>query len=104
MTLDDILKQSPNIKAYGGGQWAIYSVSCCWWTSFPKDLGRHPQGLPCCPHCGSVLMQAPLVAFIDTAKESPQHYGAGGLAAFTAAHSRNAQTCHRGWEQYGVAA
>jgi hypothetical protein len=103
VTIEDIVRKSPNIRGYGGGKWAIYSVGCCWWTSFPTDLGKHSSGLPCCPHCNSVLMQAPLEDFVDMAKAHPQHYGPGGLVAFVAAHSRNAKTCHRGWEQYAPA-
>lgn len=119
MTLDEILKESPVIPGYGGGQWAMYSMLCCWWTSIPGDLGdtQKPRvthydnetgaalgdnspGLPCCPHCGSVLLQAPLKEFVKSAEENPEHYGKFGLDAFVEAHSRNSKVCHRSWQQY----
>ncbi len=115
MTLEEILKQSPDIEGYGGGKWAMYSVHCCWWTSFPEDLGKLPPvtyksgritanpggpSLPCCPHCKSILMQAPLAAFVTYAEENQALYGKGGLAAFVAAHSRNADRCQQGWDLY----
>jgi hypothetical protein len=100
MTLDEMLQQSPNIPGYGGGQWAMYSIACCWWTSFPQDLGVNRAQLPCCPHCGSVLMQAPLRKFVEAAQTNPAHYGAGQLATFVAAHSRNSATCHPRWQDY----
>lgn len=110
MKLDDILDLSPEIGTYGDGQWAMYSVGCCWWTSFPEDLGktedmigpkgRRQTGLPCCPHCGSVLMQAPLPKFIEKAAANPKHYGAKGLEVFVAAHSRNSSRCYGSWDEY----
>jgi hypothetical protein len=50
-------------------QLIVYGVNCVWWDSIektgrlevprrydtPARMGR--PGLPCCPHCGSVLMQ-----------------------------------------------
>lgn len=102
MNIEDIVKTSPDIPGYGGGQWAMYSVGCCWWTSFPADLGKHRSGLPCCPHCKSMLMQAPLAQFVQAAMQDQGHYGPGGLATFVAAHSRNATTCHVRWTDYQV--
>jgi len=98
MTLTEILETSPADK--WGERLAFYAVGCCWWTSFPEDLAVHPSGLPCCPHCGSNLMQAPLEGFINTAREIPAHYGSGGLDTFLAAHSRNSTSCHRKWDDY----
>lgn len=102
MTLEEILEQSPEIEAYGGGQWAMYGVGCCWWTSFPEDLGAIPiSHLPCCPHCGSVLLQAPLEKFIQAARDNPKHYGGNfGIETFILAHSRNADFCFSDWESY----
>lgn len=117
MNLQEILDQSPDVPGYGGGKWAMYSVHCCWWTSFPDDLGQLPpvkydpkvkrikpnpggHGLPCCPHCGSVLMQAPLDKFVQAAQASHEHYGDFGIDAFLEAHSRNSKKCHRSWDQY----
>lgn len=39
----------------------VYGACCVWWDSIDK-VGRTPPGpgghqLPCCPHCGSVLLQ-----------------------------------------------
>lgn len=118
--IDDILNQSPSVLRYGGGQWVMYSVHCCWWTTFPEDLGStknfprpklNPEyeaalskssfpGLPCCPHCGSMLLQAPLLKFIAEAKKFPERYGDYGLDAFIAAHERNARECHPSWIEY----
>lgn len=114
-----ILKRSPS---YDGEKTAYYSVGCIWWTSFPIDLGntvkrggyprgmiiKHPDGtektigddhpgLPCCPHCGSLLMQAPLEKFIKSAEANPAHYGKGKLKTFIDAHSRNSQSCRKEW-------
>lgn len=122
MNLQQILDQSPDIPGYGGGKWAMYSVNCCWWTSFPEDLGStadfmpgklkiHSIGgrtietdltaIPCCPHCGSVLMQAPLEKFVEAAQANPDHYGDFGIDAFVQAHSRVSQkVCHRSWTEY----
>jgi hypothetical protein len=123
-SIDHLLKVSPDIPGYGGGQWAMYSFHCCWWTTFPEDLGNTAEilpttgkltikgrngtpntevdfsGLPCCPHCGSVLMQAPLKQFVAAAQENPEHYGKFGIDAFLEAHHRNSKTCHRGWAEY----
>lgn len=117
LSLKAILEKSPDVPGYGGGKWAMYSAHCCWWTSFPEDLGQLPpvrynsstrqieadpggHRLPCCPHCGSVLMQAPLKDFIDHARQHPEHYRPGGLEVFAAAHSRNASFCARSWAEY----
>lgn len=114
---------SPDVPGYGGGQWAMYSIGCCWWTSYPEDLGETPpfkvtqdpttgvfqvdkdpngHGLPCCPHCGSLLMQAPLEKFIESAKADPGHYGEQGLSNFVKAHSQYSKFCRKGWDQYSV--
>lgn len=98
--VDRIVLESPDIPGYGGGQWAMYSVGCCWWTSFPDDLGSSASGLPGCPYCGSVLMQVPLVDFITQARMKPEHYGEYGLDTFAAAHSKNANGCSSRWEAY----
>lgn len=110
-TLDDILTLSPDVPMYGGGQWAMYAIGCCWWTSFPEDLGVNTADLPCCPYCGSLLLQAPLEKFVATAREQPDHYGPGGLDNFVAAHSRNVtrpdkrtdrMTCMKRWPRPAV--
>ena len=128
MTLDEILEQSPDIPGYGGGKWAMYSVFCCWWTSFPDDLGstgdffverngkftiyvnNKPQevnaetlaSLSCCPHCGGLLMQAPLEDFLKSAADKSDHYGPNGLETLVRAHSRNAETCYTSWAFYDM--
>lgn len=119
MDIKTILKRSPS---YDGEQTAYYSTSCIWWTSFPTDLGNtmkmggypagmvihhkdgaettlgddHP-GLPCCPHCGSLLFQAPLEKFIESAEANPDHYGPKGIDNFVAAYSRNSKSCKNKW-------
>jgi hypothetical protein len=102
LSLSQIECAAPNVRGYGGGKWAMYSVGCCWWTTDPKAMGEREHNLPCCPHCGSVLMQAPLPKFLRSARNSPEHYGPGGLAAFAAAHSSNATMCRNSWELYGM--
>jgi hypothetical protein len=117
MNLQQILDQSPDIPGYGGGKWAIYSVNCCWWTSFPEDLGSLPPmryepftgqmlpnpggpALPCCPHCHSVLLQAPLEKFIEAAQGQPEHYGKFGIETFVQTHSRNSKFCRDAFSWY----
>jgi hypothetical protein len=36
----------------------VYAVGCSWWDSISKAASK-PSGLPCCPGCGSVLMETP---------------------------------------------
>ncbi|MGB5052021.1 MAG: hypothetical protein WBO46_23940, partial [Caldilineaceae bacterium] len=103
MTIDEILKDSPDIPAYGGGQWAIYGARCCWWTSFPGTTGKRESGLPVCPHCGSPLLQAPLQRFVALAQANPDAYGAGGIAAFVAAHAFNSDFCAQNFDAYARA-
>jgi len=91
--LDRIEATAPD---HGDGKTAIYSVRCCWWSS-DWSGGRTDSGLPCCPYCRSVLMQAPLDKFIASARTNAEHYGPRGLAAFAAAHNA---PCHRTWEEY----
>lgn len=101
MTLEEIMAESPRSAFGEGEQMAAFSVSCCWWTTFPGEAGRRGEyALPCCPHCGSMLMQAPLRDFVAAAKRNREHYGVGGLAAFVAAHSKNSETCHDTWDEY----
>lgn len=33
----------------------VYGI-CAWWDSIGKASSK-PSGLPCCPHCGSVLFE-----------------------------------------------
>ena len=40
-------------------EFAVYGANCVWWDTIDKTA-RTPSGLPCCPHCGSVLFQQPL--------------------------------------------
>lgn len=40
----------------------VYGANCVWWDSIDKCAtrkipGSNGPGLPCCPHCGSVLFQ-----------------------------------------------
>jgi hypothetical protein len=100
MDLNEILRMSPKVPGWGGGKFAVYSVGCCWWTSFPDDLGVNSAGLPCCPHCKSVLMMGNLKDFIANAKKQPGHYG--GIENFVEAHSRNSDRCHGRWDLYAI--
>jgi hypothetical protein len=40
----------------------VYGVGCCWFDNISK-VSKHPSGLPCCPFCGSLLMQAPTASY-----------------------------------------
>jgi hypothetical protein len=98
-TTGEILNGAP-IYGYGGKQ-AFFSVGCCWWTSDAADLGKVAgSGLPCCPHCGSLLMEGPLEYFIQAARTNPGHYGILGLKSFVAAHAGNSPTCRSDWDDY----
>jgi hypothetical protein len=41
----------------------VYGANCCWWDSIDKCSTKPASatgpGLPCCPHCGSVLFEQP---------------------------------------------
>lgn len=39
------------------GSTIVYGVGCVWWDSIDKAGRRDGSGLPCCPHCASVLLQ-----------------------------------------------
>lgn len=72
--LDSIL---PPSKSSSKGEWKkpkdtriVYGANCVWWDSIDKvgSTSNHPRypedfqrgrGLPCCPHCGSVLFEVP---------------------------------------------
>lgn len=98
-TLDRIKEEVS--KRPGGGR-AYYAARCPWWTIFGDDLGgRGEPPLPCCPHCGSMLLEAPALDFIAKAEENPSHYGEGGLATFVAAFHRNGQHAS-GWDGYDI--
>lgn len=87
-------------KSIKPGDLAFYSVRCCWWTTNPEDLGEVPDvGLPCCPYCGSVLMQAPAEKFIQSAEGNPSHYGDRGLLAFVQAH-HSSGLHSRSWDTF----
>ena len=100
-TCDDILREA-TVPDGRRAKTVFYAVGCCWWTSDPRDLGRTVSGLPACPHCGSVLLEGPLEAFIGIAQRTaPEFYGPHGIRALEAAHAANCQgQCHRGWDRY----
>ncbi len=35
----------------------VYGARCLWWDNIEGAALRSDNGLPCCPHCGSVLFQ-----------------------------------------------
>ncbi|TAL28984.1 MAG: hypothetical protein EPN98_21315 [Phenylobacterium sp.] len=42
----------------------VYGANCVWWDSIDKVAAKPTpsgRGLPCCPHCGSVLMEVPSI-------------------------------------------
>ena len=36
----------------------VYGANCVWWGRI-QEVSRTKSGLPCCPHCGSVLFEVP---------------------------------------------
>lgn len=121
LSIEKILETSPYLEGYADVpiQMAFYSTGCCWWTSFPEDLGqtapmRYDEGkhtvvsdrkghrLPCCPHCSSLLLQAPLRNFIEQAKGQVEHYGPSGVDAFIVSHERNCRICFTHWKNYDL--
>ena len=84
-----------------------YSVHTCWWTHRSTDLRKLPNGLPCDPR-GGVLMMDEGQSFLTSAEANPDHYGKHGLAAFIASHNDNCvvssddhrNTCLRSWQEY----
>ena len=45
----------------------VYGTSCMWWD-YIENAGRYPNGIPCCPHCGSALMQADADGWLKAAE------------------------------------
>jgi hypothetical protein len=89
LRIDEIEANADPKYGRKGQKYAFYAARCCWWTTDYRDLGSidgTPDGLPCCPYCGSVLYEAPLEGFLETAKENPGHYGPRGLDALADAH------------------
>lgn len=97
--LEAIYDDAPDRSFLGDEKIAVWSATCCWWSSNPHTVGQSPKHkLPACPSCGSVLYQGPLRHFIDRSSEHPDAYGEGGMAAFVAAH--NTTPCHQSWDEY----
>lgn len=36
----------------------VFGVRCAWWDTIDK-VAKTDRNLPCCPHCGSVLLEVP---------------------------------------------
>jgi hypothetical protein len=96
--VDTIARNIPDTKV-------CWAVKTCWWC-FHHDIPyRTDSGLPSDPR-GSVLMQGKLGIFIQTAKDSVEHYGKHGLDAFIAAYHGNLltdegkPTSFETWDQY----
>lgn len=34
----------------------VYGATCAWWGKI-QEASSTPNGLPCCPHCGGVLLE-----------------------------------------------
>jgi len=43
------------------------AVNCVWWDEI-ANAGSKPGGLPCCPHCGCVLMEMPRSQWDESVK------------------------------------
>lgn len=84
-----------------------YSVNTCWWTHRETDLRTLPNGIPCDPR-GGVLMMDDGKSFLTAAEANPAHYGVHGLKTFIASHNDNCiissddrrNTCMRSWKEY----
>ena len=83
---------------------AYYSIHCCYWTNRGEDLGatgNDRQSIPCCPSCGSPLLQAPLISFVESAIANPTHYDSErGLDLFWIA--RGFTPCRTKWAEYAT--
>ena len=104
ITLEQIEGQAP------ADALAYYGATCCWWATDPGDLGHVDpsddpiSSLPCCPHCGGVLLQMPLADFLKSARSAPEgFYGPYGLDAFALAHAANSDGCAKSWRAYNMA-
>ena len=67
----------------------VYGANCCWWDSIDKsgmmpgslqDPARPRSGLPCCPHCKSVLFQQDEAQWFDGMKRHEDDGNPGYLA------------------------
>jgi hypothetical protein len=67
-----------------------YAVHTCWWRIWLHHTEPHytKSNLPCDPR-GSMLLQAPIGRFLQTAEKNQAHYGKHGLLAFVAAYHGN---------------
>lgn len=57
-----------------------YGARCSWWGPI-GDVSTKPSGLPCCPHCGGVLLEVESLAVWNLQVDS---YTAQGAPAFAA--------------------
>jgi hypothetical protein len=58
----------------------VHGARCAWWDSIDK-VATKPSGLPCCPHCGGVLMEVENEA---TWWDQVDRYGAKGNPGYRA--------------------
>ena len=58
----------------------VYGVNCVWWDTIDK-VDAKESGLPCCPHCGSVLMEVPSLENWWTSVDKHQENGHPGYHA-----------------------
>lgn len=62
----------------------VYGARCMWWGSI-SEVGHAPtrsgHPLPCCPHCGGVLME---VDSIETWMQQAQEWEANGHPGYGA--------------------
>jgi len=61
-----------------------YGFSCSWWDSIQKvgsvDAGKGVK-LPCCPHCGGMLMEVPTIEEWNHNVEQYEKQGNPGYGA-----------------------
>lgn len=75
----------------------VYGANCTWWDDISKtamvpgtlmDAKRPRSGLPCCPHCGSVLFQVPQSKWDDGMKKYETDAQPGYVAMMTWARGK----------------
>lgn len=68
------------VNAVGGEGRIVNGARCVWWDSIGKAVANR-QGLPTCPHCGSVLFETPSEAAWWDAVDGHERAGNPGYRA-----------------------
>lgn len=51
----------------------VYATNCSWIGDI-DDCSKLPEGLPCCPHCGSTLLQADKADWLQSARDFDRNH------------------------------